>query len=81
MFGNQPFTGERKAPELNPILKAKAKPTRGNAIKAMCAHCMGCTEESVEPGFRSLIRDCGSPKCPLFAFRPYRRSDDDEGEE
>ncbi len=59
-------------PENNPIRKAIAKPTRGNAIKAMCAHCMGCTETHLEPGFRQSIRECTSGTCPIFQFRPYR---------
>lgn len=62
----------KSAPITNPILKYKSVPTRGNAIKAMCAHCMGCTKDHAEPGFREAIRDCTSPDCPLYAFRPYR---------
>ena len=62
----------KSAPITNPILKYKEVPTRGNAIKAMCAYCMGCTAESTEVGFRESIRDCTSPDCPLYAFRPYR---------
>jgi len=60
-------------PETNPIIRAENRPTRGNAIKAMCAHCMGCTRTHLEPGFRTLIRDCTSKACPLYAFRPFQQ--------
>lgn len=56
----------------SPILKFDQKPTRGNAIKAKCAECMGCTREQAEPGFRTLIRECSSKTCPLHDFRPYK---------
>lgn len=69
------------APVTNPILKFDARPTRGNAIKAKCAECMGCSRDAIEPGFRSQIRDCTSRRCPLWAFRPYQRNDSEETEE
>lgn len=56
----------------NPLIKFQMKPTRGNAIKAKCAECVGCTIEETEPGFREHIRGCTAPKCPLFNFRPYK---------
>ena len=59
-------------PENNPIKRALLKPTHLNAIKAMCAHCMGCTLEDLQEGFREDIRNCTAPACPLFPFRPYR---------
>ena len=59
-------------PEQNPIKRAIRKPTYLNAIKAMCAACMGCTLDHIEGGFREEIRDCTAPACPLFPFRPYR---------
>lgn len=59
-------------PENNPIKRAIRKPTYLNAIKAMCAHCMGCTQDHIESGFREEIRDCTATACPLFPFRPYR---------
>ena len=62
-----------KQPENNPIKRNIAKPTRGNAIKAKCAECMGCTANQLESGFRSSIRDCSSFDCPLYAFRPYQK--------
>ena len=43
------------------------------ALNAMCAHCMGCTEGYMEPGFREEIRNCTAPKCPLWHFRPYQQ--------
>lgn len=56
----------------NPILKYAQKPTRAYAIKAMCAHCVGCTKDQTEPGFRSHIKECSSKDCPLYPFRPYK---------
>ena len=63
----------KKPAQLNPVRKAIEKPTRGNAIKAMCAHCMGCTDDFLAENFRAEIRDCSAPKCPLHPFRPYQR--------
>lgn len=59
-------------PEQNPIKRALRKPTPLNAIKAMCAHCHGCTEKHIEPGFRESISDCTAWGCPLYPLRPYR---------
>ena len=42
------------------------------AVNAMCFHCMGCTEDHYEPGTKEEIRNCSSPKCPLYNFRPYQ---------
>ena len=56
----------------NPIVRAEKTPTRGNAIKAMCAHCFGCTAQHLEPGFRDAIRDCSAPQCPLHPWRPFQ---------
>lgn len=62
-------------PEHNPIVRniGNSKSLRA-AIDAQCAHCMGCTADHIEPGFRESIRDCSAPACPLFNFRPYQRS-------
>lgn len=68
-------------PITNPLLKFEARPTRSNAIKAKCAECMGCTRDAIEPGFRVQVRDCTSRRCPLWAFRPYQRSDAEESDE
>ena len=46
--------------ETNPIRKFRQARTRGNAIKAKCAECMGCTDYHLERGFRDLMRACGS---------------------
>lgn len=64
--------------EMNPIVRFREKPTHLKAIKAMCSHCMGCTAEHMEPGFRTLIRDCASTHCPLHMYRPFQRKDDDK---
>jgi hypothetical protein len=47
--------------------------SRKLAIDAMCFHCMGCTKDHMEPGVKGSIRNCTSPDCPLFAFRPYAK--------
>ena len=60
---------------LNPLLIYDKKPTRGKAIKAMCAHCMGCTRDHIEPGFRECIRNCTSIGCPLHLYRPYQKKE------
>jgi len=60
---------------LNPLLLLDKKPTYLKAIKAMCAHCMGCTREHLEPGFREDIRNCESTKCPLWIYRPYQKKE------
>ncbi|GEM_PF-2022556 len=57
----------------NPIMASKEKPTsRALAIKAMCSHCMGCTDNHLEQGFRQSISDCTAKACPLYSLRPYR---------
>jgi hypothetical protein len=38
--------------------------TRGQAVKQFCKDCMG--------GVTAEVRNCTSPLCPLFAFRPYQ---------
>ena len=71
-----------KKPEMNPIKKFYAKPTRKTAINAFCSYCMGCTaveqnngqKDHLEVGFRSEIRNCTAPACPLFSFRPYQQT-------
>lgn len=40
------------------------------AINAMCWQCMG--GDGADPGWRNMIRNCTSPKCALWNFRPYR---------
>jgi hypothetical protein len=56
----------------NPILKNMLSPSRSNAIKAMCCHCVGCTLETLEQGYRNHIRNCTASHCPLYKFRPYQ---------
>lgn len=72
-------SGETKKAVTNPILRQKASDTRKSAIEAMCAHCVGCTEHSVEEGFRSTIRDCENYVCPLFGWRPYQGKKAEDG--
>jgi hypothetical protein len=63
---------ERAAPT-NPMQRflAADKPTRKQAIDAMCWTCMG-GDEGTSPGVRESIRDCSSRYCPLVTLRPYR---------
>ena len=66
--------------QTNPIKRYYAKKGRKNAIYAFCSHCMGCTAseqgngqtDHLEPGFRTEIRNCSAPGCPLFDYRPYQ---------
>ena len=56
----------------NPILQSKRNPrSRMLAIKAMCAQCLGCTEDHLEKDFRQSIRECSSPNCSLYELRPF----------
>ena len=58
--------------EFNPVLRFANRPTYLNAIKAMCAQCVGCTETHLEKGFRKAIRACSSVDCPMHRYRPFR---------
>ena len=49
-------------PEHNPMVRLRAHPTRKKAIDAMCAHCMGCTDDYME---RGLVRNCGIQVPPV----------------
>lgn len=55
---------------LNPIEKLKEKPTRVNAIRAMCYQCFGA--EGADPGWKNHIRHCTAKDCALYQFRPYK---------
>ena len=60
-------------PEHNPLIRAQGKPkSLRAAVNAMCAACMGCTAETIEPGFRDEIRNCSASHCPLWLHRPYQ---------
>lgn len=64
-------------PQHNPVAKIAGKGNTGSLrahINAMCAHCMGCTAEHMERGFRAQIRACTAPACPLWPVRPYQRT-------
>jgi hypothetical protein len=72
-MGNLLRLKNRNGNSNNPIIAYQKNPTsRAFAIKAMCAHCMGCTANHLEPGFRQSISTCTAPACPLYSFRPYR---------
>lgn len=58
----------------NPVSRFfNLKATRKAAIEAKCAQCMGCTQDSIETGFKSDISDCSSYDCALRQFRPYQK--------
>ena len=60
--------------EHNPIVKLRENPkSKAAAIRAMCAQCMGCTDEGIEPAFRQAIRECTASHCALYAVRPYQK--------
>lgn len=68
-----------KKAEHNPIRKLRNRPeSLRMSINAFCAQCMGCTDESIEPGFREQVRNCTAPRCALYAVRPYQQKEDDE---
>ena len=56
---------------MTPIERLAERPTPGNAIKAKCYDCQG---RDADPHVRQRIAACECPDCPLFAFRPYRKS-------
>ena len=48
-------------------LEGKCSPR--SAIKAFCLHCVGYE--------RAVVTNCTSFGCPLYAFRPYQKGDED----
>ena len=53
---------------LSPLEKAKQNPKSMRlAINAFCYECMGFAKS-----WRTDVRDCTAPNCPLFGFRPYK---------
>jgi len=57
---------------MNPVkINVGNTTSRKLAINAMCASCVGCTVNDVEPGWMAEIKHCSTPQCPLFLFRPY----------
>lgn len=74
-LGGARFLGTLMKKEHNPIvrlikLEKAGKRSLRASIDAMCAHCMGCTSNSVESGFRREIRGCTAYNCPLHNVRP-----------
>lgn len=59
----------------SPTDKSRADPTSlRKAITAFCYECMGGDGEA---GVRGHVRNCTSPKCSLFAVRPWQRDEDE----
>ena len=46
--------------------KAMEGKSRRCAVKAFCQECMGYDD------FRTGIKNCTSPMCPLYEYRPYK---------
>ena len=49
--------------------KFSNNPTRKNAIGAKCVDCVGGSETE---GYRTEVKLCPIPECPLYNFRPYK---------
>lgn len=68
----------------NPYQKWLENDTRKTAIAAFCLMCMGTDDpDNPIPSYRSLIKECGSTKCPLYNWRPYKpgvKAEDEEPE-
>lgn len=81
MTASRPQEGPTSAVESTNGTQPDQNPVRRNlgntksfrkAINAMCSHCVGCTADEIEPGFRDDIRSCSAPACPLWNFRPFQ---------
>ena len=46
--------------------KAMTGKSRVSAVRAFCQECMGYDNYAIE------IRECPSPMCPLYEYRPYK---------
>jgi hypothetical protein len=58
--------------QFHPLIDRIAKGSRAAAMKLQCLQCVGFE--------RAGVRDCGGKTCPLYLYRPYQKSDDDEPE-
>jgi hypothetical protein len=62
-----------KAEPKNPYQKFRENNTRKTAIEAFCMRCMGTEDpDNPQPGYRTDIKGCTAPGCPLYNWRPYR---------
>lgn len=57
----------------NPISRYLNRPTRKNANNAMCARCVGCSIDHLEPGYRQDIKNCSVNDCPMHKQRPFQQ--------
>jgi hypothetical protein len=55
---------------LNPLERAAAKPT--SLRRAVTAKCWDCQGRDSDPGSKARVRDCETPKCPLYNVRPWQ---------
>lgn len=68
-----------------PTERAQRRPT--SLRLAITAKCWECQGEDSDPGVRARVRDCASPRCPLYPVRPWQGvkgsahyTDEDENE-
>lgn len=66
---DRPDTLGRDVPELYRGIAAQARRSRAAAVKLFCLECVGFA--------RADVANCTARRCPLFAWRPYQRGDDD----
>ena len=59
----------------NPISRHLRSPSRKNADDAMCARCVGCTRDHLEPRFKEDIKNCSDNDCPMHKRRPYQKAE------
>ena len=55
-----------------PTERASARPT--SLRLAVTAKCWECQGEDSDPGVRARVRDCASPRCPLYPVRPWQNT-------
>jgi hypothetical protein len=67
----QPTALEVHKKRPTPIDRHRRKPgSRKAAVDAFCWSCLGGDGNVGVPG---MIRECSSPGCSLFGFRPYQK--------
>lgn len=54
----------------NLLRRAYSGKSRTAGVKAFCLRCVGYV--------RADVRNCSAPACPLFEYRPFTLSDDDD---
>ena len=67
----QPTASEAQNRRSTPIDRLKRNPRSRKA--AVDAFCWGCMGGDGNVGVPSMIRECSSPGCSLFGFRPFQK--------